>query len=209
MTRRTGEAKDGTARARAARFVALGLLVSALAACTPLPLGDGGKVDTFDLTTPAVTTQAKGRPLQVLVPEPVVDRAYDTDRLLVRPSATEIAFYSGAQWSDRLPRLIQSRLVEALERSGRFRAAGRPGQGLAIDRQLIVDVRAFDYLVGERRVEVALAVKTMDDRTGRVASVVERRAEEPVASDTAKAVVAAFDAAFARVIGEIVADAGR
>jgi cholesterol transport system auxiliary component len=147
--------------------------------------------------------------LQVLVPEPVVDRAYDTDRLLVRPSATEIAFYAGAQWSDRLPRLVQSRLVEALERSGRFRAAGRPGQGLAIDRQLIVDVRAFDYRVTEQRVEVALAVKTMDDRSGRVTSVVEHRADEPVTSDTAKAVVAAFDAAFGRVIGEIVADAGR
>ena len=198
--------RRGTSGARGARFVAAFAVVIALAGCTG---GGSGGVDTFDLTVPAVTGPARGRALQVLVPEPVVDRAYDSERLLVRPSDTEIAYYTGAQWSDRLPRLVQSRLVEALERSGRFRAAGRPGQGLAIDRQIIVDIRAFDYRAAERRVEVALSVKTMDDRTGRVASVRAFQAEEPVARDTAKAVVAAFDAAFGRVVGEIVADASR
>lgn len=189
-----------------ARFAVAAALLLVLAGCGG---GGGSAVDTFDLTVPAVTQPARGRALQVLVPEPVVDRAYDSERLLVRPSDTEIAYYTGAQWSDRLPRLVQSRLVEALERSGRFRAAGRPGQGLAIDRQLIIDIRAFDYRSAERRVEVALTVKAMDDRTGRVASVREHRSEEPVSSDTAKAVVTAFDAAFGRVIAEIVADASR
>lgn len=204
---------DGTRGGRRARFAsarriaAAVSLTVALAGCAAI-VGPT-QIDTFDLTAPTVAATAKGRSLQVLVPEPVVDRAYDTDRLLVRPSATEIAYFSGAQWSDRLPRLIQSRLVEALERSGRFRAAGRPGQGLAIDRQLIVDIRAFDYRVAERRVEVVLSVKTMDDRNGRVQSVVEHRAEAAVASDTAQGVVAAFDEAFGRVAREIVAAAGR
>lgn len=189
------------------RLAALGLLAGLLSACSAVT--GPASIDTYDLTAPTPAATAKGRALQVLVPEPVVDRAYDTDRLLVRPSATEIAYFAGAQWSDRLPRLVQSRLVEALERSGRFRAAGRPGQGLAIDRQLVVEIRAFDYLSTERRVEVALAVKTMDDRTGRVLSTVEHRAEAPVDGDTARAVVIAFDAAFGRAIGEIVTAAGR
>lgn len=204
-TGRGGEATRGRSPTR--RVVASGLLVAFLSACaavSPPPA-----VDTYDLSVPVVATVAKGRSLQVLVPEPVVDRSYDNDRLLVRRSPTEIAYYSGAQWADRLPRLVQSRLVEALERSGRFRAAGRPGQGLAIDRQLVVEIRGFDYVSGDRRVEVDLAVKTMDDRTGRVLSTVDHHAEEPVASDTARAVVEAFDAAFSRVVVEIVAAAGR
>lgn len=207
MTGETGRAGDATRGRGPLRVVASCLLVSLLSACaavTPPP-----SVDTYDLSVPTVATATKGRSLQVLVPEPVVDRSYDTDRLLVRRSATEIAYYSGAQWADRLPRLVQSRLVEALERSGRFRAAGRPGQGLAIDRQLIVEIRSFDYFSNDRRVEVDLAVKTMDDRSGRVISTVDHRAEEPVASDTARAVVEAFDAAFSRVIAEIVGGAGR
>lgn len=206
MTVRVGHG-TGWARARGARHVVAFALLAALAGCAGA--GGGGGVDTFDLTVPVATAKTSGRALQVLVPEPVVDRAYDGDRLVVRPSDTEIAYYTGAQWSDRLPRLVQSRLVEALERSGRFRAAGRPGQGLAIDRQLIVDIRAFDYRVAERRVEVVLSVKTMDDRTGRVTSVVEHRGEAAVAADTAKAVVAAFDAAFGQVVGAIVAGAAR
>lgn len=201
------ERRTWSGGARRARHLVAFAFLAALAGCAGG--GAGGGIDTFDLTVPATTARANGRALQVLVPEPVVDRAYDGDRLVVRPSDTEIAYYAGAQWSDRLPRLVQSRLVEALERSGRFRAAGRPGQGLAIDRQLIVDIRAFDYRVAERRVEVALAVKTMDDRTGRVASVVEHRAEAAVAADTAKALVAAFDEAFGQVVGEIVAGAAR
>lgn len=206
----TSGRREGRGRRRAgiaARLFAAVALSGLVAACASI--AGPTQIDTFDLTAPTVAMPARGRTLQVLVPEPVVDRAYDGDRLLVRPSATEIAYFAGAQWSDRLPRLIQSRLVEALETSGRFRAAGRPGQGLAIDRQMIVDIRAFDYLVAERRVEVALSVKTMDDRTGRVLTVVEHRAEAPVAGDTAKDVVLAFDAAFGRVLGEIVAGAGR
>ena len=208
MTDSTGGAERATrGKGLRRRLVASGLLVALLSACAAI--SPPPSVDTYDLSVPGVATAAKGRSLQVLVPEPVVDRSYDNDRLLVRRSATEIAYYSGAQWADRLPRLVQSRLVETLERSGRFRAAGRPGQGLAIDRQLIVEIRSFDYVVNDRRVEVDLAVKTMDDRTGRVLATVDHRAEEPVASDTAGAVVTAFDAAFSRVVGEIVAGAGR
>jgi cholesterol transport system auxiliary component len=189
------------------RGLAAGCVLLTLAGCSSL--AGPTAIETFDLGAPTVAAAAKGRALQILVPEPVVDRAYDGDRLVVRPSANEIAYFTGAQWSDRLPRLVQSRLVEALERSGRFRAAGRPGQGLAIDRQLIVDVRAFDYRVGEQRVEVVLSVKTMDDRSGRVVSLAEHRAEAPVDADTAKAVVAAFDAAFGEAAAAIVAAAAR
>lgn len=203
---RVGTANE--ARARAARRVALVCAAGLLAGCSAVT--PQASVDTFDLTVPATPpVAARARTLQVLVPEPVVDRAYDGDRLLVRPRADEIAYFAGAQWADRLPRLVQSRLVTALERSGRFRAAGRPGQGLAIDRQLVVEIRAFDYLSAERRVEVVLAVKTMDDRTGRVLAMREHRAEAPVAGDGARAVVAGFDDAFGRVVEAIVADAGR
>lgn len=203
--------RDGETRgagARAARRLAVVCVVGLLAGCSVV--AGPASVDTFDLTVPEVAAPAsRTRMLQVLVPEPVVDRAYDGDRLLVRPRADEIAYYAGAQWSDRLPRLVQSRLVTALERSGRFRAAGRPGQGLAIDRQLVVEIRAFDYLSAERRVEVVLAVKTMDDRTGRVLSTREHRAEAAVEGDGARGVVAGFDDAFGRVVAAIVAEAGR
>ena len=187
--------------------IAAAMLGIGLAGCSSL--GGASPVDTFDLTAPGAATRTTGRTLQILVPEPVVDRAYDGDRLVVRPSATEIAYFSGAQWSDRLPRLVQSRLIEALERSGRVRAVGRPGQGLAIDRQLVVDLRSFDYRPAEGRVRVAATVREMDDRSGRIRATRDFEAEAPVAGDTAPAVVRGFDAAFGEVLTAIVGWVGR
>jgi len=181
--------------------VAAGLagFVAACSAVLPTP-----SVDTYDLARPTVARAGAGRTLQVLVPEPASDRAVDTDRIVVRPSATEIAYFSGAQWADRLPRLVQSRLVDALQASGRFRAAGRPGQGLAIDRQVVTEIRAFDYEASAHRVVIALSIKLMDDRSGRVIAAEAFRAEEP-SGDDAKSAVAAFDRAQARLLPEIVA----
>lgn len=71
---------------RALAGVALAAVV--LAGCSAL---GSSALDTYDLTAPTVAARGKGRMLQVLVPEPVVDRAYDTERLLVRSSPTEIA----------------------------------------------------------------------------------------------------------------------
>lgn len=184
---------------RGAVVLAATAFVAGCSAILPTP-----SVDTYDLAQPAPAHAAVGRTLQVLVPEPTSDRAFDTDRIVVRPSATEIAYFSGAQWADRLPRLVQSRLVASLEASGRFRAAGRPGQGLAIDHQIVTEIRAFDYEAGAGRVVIALSVKLMDDRSGRVVAMQTFRAEE-ASGDAPKAAVAAFDRAQARLMPEIVA----
>ena len=170
-------------RVRALRRVATAIGMTAmLAACSSAPL------DTYDLTAPKGTVGGHGGGPQVVVADPVVDRALDTDRIVVRPAGNEIAYFAGAQWSDRLPRLLQSRLVETLEASGRFRAAGRPGQGMAADRQIVMEIRAFDYLPAEGRVRVVIAAKLMDDRSGRIAASRLFEAAEPVAGDGAAAV---------------------
>ena len=188
---------------RFSTILALGAALSACSALAPTP-----SVETFDLGRPAPVRLGAARTQQILVPEPAADRALDTERIVVRPSPTEIAYFSGAQWADRLPRLLQSRLVDALEASGRFRAAGRPGQGLAIDRQLVVEIRAFDYEAASRRVVVALSIKLMDDRSGRVIASEAFRAEE-ASGDEPKSAVAAFDRAQGRLLGEIVAWAAK
>ncbi len=202
MRRRADHRRAKTA-GRALAALGLAATLAGCSAVMPTP-----SADTYDLSAPATTLPPRGRSLQVLVAEPAADRALDTERIVVRPSATEIAYFSGAQWADRLPRLVQSRLVAALEASGRFRAAGRPGQGLAIDRQIVTEIRAFDYEAAEGRVVIALSIKLMDDRSGRVLATRAFRAEEP-AADSAKAAVAAFDRAQTRLMAEIVAWAGQ
>lgn len=188
------------------RGVTVAMLALGLVGCSAVVGPEA--IATYDLQAPQVTAAPHGRALQVLVADPVVDRALDTDRIVVRQNPTSIAYFAGAQWSDRLPRLVQSRLVQTLEASGRFRAAGRPGQGLAVDRQIVLEIRAFDYLPADGQVSIVLAVKSMDDRSGRVVAMRVFEASEAVTGDSAPAVVAGFDAALGRVLGEIAQWAG-
>ena len=192
-----------TTRGRAIAALIAAALVAGCSAVLPTP-----SVDTYDLRGPEASATPQGRSLQVLVPEPTTDRAFDTDRIVVRPGATEVAYFGGAQWVDRLPRLVQSRLAAALEASGRFRAAGRPGQGLAIDRQMLVEIRDFAYEAKAGRVTIVLAVKLMDDRTGRIMAAETFRAEAPSADD-ARSAVAALDGAQTRLLADVVAWAAK
>jgi cholesterol transport system auxiliary component len=155
----------------------------------------------FDLSAPGEAGTARGG-VQVLVPEPAAVAALDTNRIAARPAPTEYAYLPDAEWSDTLPQLLQARLVEALQNSGRIRAAGLPGQGLLIDYQVVMDIRAF-----ELRDEGAVAefgVKLMNDRDGRVMRSRVVRHVVPVASRENAVIVAALDAAMDEAYLEIV-----
>ncbi|TBW38644.1 hypothetical protein EYW49_08055 [Siculibacillus lacustris] len=185
------------------RGVAVIGLATGLSACSML--GGSTPLETFDFSPPAASARAAaGRQLQVLVPDPIADKALDGDRIVVRSADNEIANYAGAQWADRLPRLIQSRLVATLDASGRVRAAMRPGLGVASDRQALLEIRSFEYRSAEKVVVAALALKVMDDRSGRILAAADLRGTEPVGADTAVAVTAAFDRLLARLLAEAV-----
>jgi cholesterol transport system auxiliary component len=174
-----------------------------LAAC-----GSKAVNDTFDLTAAAsdVATSASARNRQLLVADPSALKALDSEQILVRVSGAEIQYLSQSQWSDRLTRVVQSKLVEAFENTGRLGGVGRPGQGLAIDFQLITDVRAFEVSAeGADRGVVEISAKLLNDRNGTVRAQRVFRAEAPASGSDNAAYVAALDQAFARVTGDIVA----
>ncbi len=194
-------------QARFRRWMSATLLVPALAvglaAC-----GSKAVNDTFDLTASVseVTTTASARNRQLLVADPSALKALDSEQILVRVSGAEIRYLSQSQWSDRLTRVVQSKLVEAFENTGRLGGVGKPGQGLAIDFQLITDVRAFEVAAegGDRGV-VEISAKLLNDRNGTVKAQRVFRAEVPSSGTDNAAYVEALDRAFARVTGDIVA----
>lgn len=171
-----------------------------MAACTTvLPQSPNA---IYDLTAPGEISDRQGS-LQVLVPEPSALQALDTDRIAARPSPSQYAYLPRAVWSDRLPKLLQTRLVQTLQNSGRVRAAAVPGQGLLIDYQIVMDIRAFE-LTGEGAV-AEFGVKVMDDKTGTVVrSQVIRQVVRVGASDSGNVVLAldaAMDKAFLEIAG--------
>ncbi|WP_246272916.1 ABC-type transport auxiliary lipoprotein family protein [Oricola thermophila] len=161
--------------------------------------------DTYELDVPTISDAAPVRAgTQILIAEPQALKALDSQNIVVRTDPLTIRYLDESQWSDRLPRLVQMRLAQAFQNSGRFKGVGLPGQGLAIDYQIVTEIRAFGIDAGSNVATVALAVKILNDRNGVVAS--ERVFETRTAAGGAgnAAYVAAIDRAFASVARDVV-----
>jgi cholesterol transport system auxiliary component len=182
---------------------AAALLVLTLAGCAVL----GGKpapLDTFELSAPSVDVRAHSR-RQILIAQPSALKALDSQNIVIRPSDGSIQFLKGAQWADRLPLIVQARLAETFQRSGSFAGVGKPGEGLAIDYQIIVEVRSFEVRVdGGEHADVDLFVRILNDRNGEVRASKDFTARAPVSGKGNAAYVGALDNAFGDAAKDIV-----
>ncbi|MCL7998183.1 ABC-type transport auxiliary lipoprotein family protein [Brucella sp. 21LCYQ03] len=179
------------------------LLTTMLAGCgTTTPL------DTFSLSAPQQVkgTSVSRKNLQILVPSPNALKALDSENIVVNTAPGAIEYLKGAQWGDRLPNLVQSRLVQAYENAGVFGGVGRPGDGLAINYQILSDLRVFSIQAygSQRAAVVEIAVRLMNDKNGEVRSTRVFRAATPVSGTSNGEYVRALDKAFDQVASEIV-----
>lgn len=210
MSCRTGTVIGGGMRLIArtvSRCCATMLLPTALAlAVAGCSLFRGPPPVTYELTAPQTISKLHtGTAAQIMIPEPRALKVLDSERIAVTTNAT-ISYYPDAQWADRLPAVFQAKAIEAFEQSKRARAVGRPGEGLSIDYQLLIDIRAFEYNAttqpGYARVEVS--AKILNDHNGRVVSTRVLTGRAPVMRDDAADVVAALDAALNEVLADLV-----
>ncbi|MBB3464657.1 ABC-type transport auxiliary lipoprotein family protein [Rhizobium sp. BK377] len=180
--------------------VILPLTAALLAGC-----GTTAKNDTYDLSAATVDgTGPSAKNKQILIADPTALKALNSDQIVIRVSPSEIQYLSRSQWSDTLPRMVQSKLVEAFENSGKLGGVGKPGQGLAIDYQVVSDIRSFeiDASSGNRAV-VEISVKILNDRNGTVRAQQVFRATSSAGGDNA-GFVKGLDHAFTAVTDQIV-----
>ena len=166
--------------------------------------GSAPALDTHVLSAPPVAPSPRRGKVQILVAEPKALKLFDTENIVVRTGATSIEYLGGAQWGDRLPKTVQTALGEALQDAGFAGGVGVPGQGLAIDYQLLVEIRDFSVSVsGTDSATVALYVQLLNDRSG---NVIARDAfsANVAAGSAPDGYVAALNAAFGQVASAIV-----
>ncbi|MBT1154905.1 membrane integrity-associated transporter subunit PqiC [Aminobacter anthyllidis] len=177
----------------------------ALSGCTSLFVSTPPPLDTYELTAPAVDGRNGPSRRQILIAEPSALKSLDGQSIVIKPSPGSIQFLKGAQWSDRLPRIVQARLAETFQRAGGYIGVGKPGEGLAIDYQVIVELRSFEIKVGgSERAEVELFVRILNDRNGQVRASRVFTASAPVSGTGNDAYAAALDGAFGQAATEIV-----
>ena len=161
---------------------------------------------TFDLSAPRDIAVAQGpaRGLMV-VATPTALQVLDTDRIVVMPRPGEVTYADDSQWTDRLPNLLQARIIQAFENASRLRAVGRPGDRLVPDWTLVTEIRQFGVVVedGQPTAVVEVAVKLVTDRGGRIAAGKVFKGTSPGATDGAGA-AASLDRALAIVLRDMV-----
>ncbi|MBY6240260.1 ABC-type transport auxiliary lipoprotein family protein [Methylosinus sp. Sm6] len=173
-------------------------LALAVSACSGAP-----QRESFDLSS-ALGESAAARPLRrtLAVAEPHAIQPIDSDRIVIRTGPNGLANLAEAQWVDRLPRLVQARLIAAFDRGRKTGSVARPGQ--AAERILSTDIRRFEIDVSSGEAVVEIAAEILDARgvatgPGRIFS-----AQAPAEHSTGPAAVHALDEALASVLRQIV-----
>jgi cholesterol transport system auxiliary component len=164
--------------------------------------GGGPAPVTFDLTAPRVGLRRSGGRQIIIVSEPTAIFALDTERVVVRAMTGEITYLPRAQWSDRLPRLVQTRIVQTFENAGRV-AVARPGDRLNGAFQLVLDLRAFEIREVSREAVVEIAAKLANASSGSIRTARLFTASAPVAAIDGPGGAAALDQALAKVLSDL------
>lgn len=155
---------------------------------------------------PAATT-----PLGSLrVDAPDAAPGLDTDRILLLRPDHRLQTYAGNRWSARTPALVESLAVAALRDSGAWRAVEDSGGRFPTDYRLEIRIRRFEaeYAdAGAPQVHVVLFGLLGLRESGRVLASLDAAAVVPAQTNTMTAVVAAFDAASAQALHELVGQA--
>jgi cholesterol transport system auxiliary component len=168
-----------------------------LAGCGAAPLA------TFDLSAPRTELKARALKGVLAIQEPAAPAPADSDRIVVRTGPSAVAVMRGAQWTERLPRLLQSRLIQTFENAKLVRSVSRPGDGAAPDRALAWDIRRFEMDAMENVARVEVSVRLMD-MSGKIVAAQIFAAEVPGDAAEGSLAAQALDAASNNLLRQIV-----
>lgn len=207
---------DGAAMSRFGKWLRAAFVVAAvgpLGGCALAGVASGPPPSLYVLKAPAPDEMRTAGPVaaQIVVEDFVAPAAIDTTRIVFQPNENEIAYYAGARWSDRAPRMISSLLVETLAGTGNFPAIIGPGSNVRMDYALVGDIRSFAATrdetaglgQGTTKVKVAFYVRLLRARDRSIVASREFSSEAAAPGAGMANVVAAYDAALGAVLAEI------
>ena len=168
-----------------------------LAGCGAAPLA------TFDLSAPRTELKARALKGVLAIQEPAASAPADSDRIVVRTGPSAVAVMRGAQWTERLPRLLQSRLIQTFENAKLVRSVSRPGDGATPDRALAWDIRRFEMDAMDNVARVEVSVRLMD-MSGKIVAAQIFAAEVPGEAGEGSLAAQALDAASNNLLRQIV-----
>lgn len=190
-----------------AKLAAASLSALALSGCvTLLPKSKPSQLYRFGVSA-AASAPSRADAISVFRAAGNFPREAAGDRLLTITGA-RAAYIADARWVAPAEVLFDEAVANAFEaQSGRVRLVSRGGPGRA-DAALRLDVRNFEARFGEGpapvvHVRIRAVLVRGPDRAQAVEQVFD--AEAPAEQNRVTAIVAAYDRALAKVLGEVVA----
>lgn len=178
------------------------LIALALAGCAG---GGSGSLQTFELVAPQEYGEMRRARGSLAVALPTALRALDSERVVVQPSQGEINYLAGARWSDRLPRIVQARIIQAFENSKHINVVTREGDQLRTVYTLDTELREFGVLVGSQPIAlVEISARIVNARSGRVVAAQSFSARADATSVDGPSATAAINHAFGIVLIDLV-----
>lgn len=165
--------------------------------------------ETFDLAASAPrrlnAMRLRAGTAAIIVEAPKASEIVDSDRIVIRNESGDLAYLEGAQWADLAPRLVQSRLIETLGKSGVD--AAYPG---AVGRlRLATELRRFEIDEARGAAVVELSARLADESSGAGRGAATFTGEAPAPHSQGSYGARALDAALERAASQIAAWARR
>ena len=183
-------------------------LVPLLAGCGGL-LTDAPKRSLYRVTPAPVF--AAGLPrvaAQLLIAAPTAPAGLDTARIALSRAPVSLDYFADAEWTDRVPFLVQTALVEGFEKSAAVPAVGPESLGIRADFVLetaIGDFQAiYDSPDGPPRISVRLNAKLIKMPERKIVAQVSVVRDAKAAANALPEIVRAFDSALGGAVEEIV-----
>ncbi len=171
------------------------LMLTACSSLSPAPA-------TFDLS--AASVRASGLRGLVIVARPDALQALSGESILVKDSQGGLSFIGGGQWADRLPELVQARLIHTFENSSDLRTVSRPGAGVAAAYTLATEIRAFQIDAASGHAVVEISARLIAQSSGTVVRAKIFRAAVPASPDDAASAAHGLDQALSGVMTDLV-----
>lgn len=167
------------------------------------------EVGLYDLSPakgfPALAIAPSG---QLVIAEPTVPLALNTDKILERTGAGEYIAIGDAKWTDNLPNLLQTKLIQSFENAGYRDVIMRPADALDPDNRVLIDIRGF-YLTKEATPEAVIEfIAKLVDRDGKVIASQQFLRKAAAGSTEIIDVVKAMETAFFGAASDLVAWVG-
>ena len=144
---------------------------------------------------------------QLLIDTPLAPAGLDTRRIALSRSPVSIDYFADSAWTDRVPAIVQTALLESFENSGTITALDRESAGLKADVVLRTEIRHFEAVYGAAdsppEVWVKIEARLVAAPGGVIIAHNPFEARQRAANDVPQ-IVLAFDEALGAVMKRLV-----